>query len=133
MGNPSTGLAGDGRTSVLVVEDDDDLRMALIHGLEAEGFAVQAVASASAAYERVDGWRPDVVLLDWWLGEGEMGAAACRRLAEVSGLRVVMHTGMSDARDRAAAYRAGAIGYLQKGMPLEELATRLRKALDEAA
>ena len=131
MGEPSTELAGEGQASVLVVEDDDDLRMALSHGLASEGFTVQAVASASAAYERVDDWRPDLVLLDWWLGEGEMGAAACRRLAEDAGLRVVMHTGMSDARDRAAAYRAGAVGYLQKGMPVEELAERLRKVLDE--
>jgi DNA-binding response OmpR family regulator len=117
----------------LVVEDDDDLRVALVHGLESEGFAVEAVASAAAAYERVASLRPDLVLLDWWLGEGEMGAAACRRLAEDEGMRVVMHTGMSDARDRAAAFRAGAIGYLQKGMPLEELADRLRKILDEAS
>ncbi|HWT94689.1 MAG TPA: response regulator [Solirubrobacteraceae bacterium] len=131
MGNLSTRLAGEGRAFVLVVEDDDDLRMALTHGLEAEGFTVDAVASASAAYERVGESRPDLVLLDWWLGEGEMGAAACRRLAEDAGLHVVMHTGMSDARDRAAAFRAGAVGYLQKGMPLEELAERLRRVLEE--
>jgi DNA-binding NarL/FixJ family response regulator len=40
-----------------------------------------------------------------------------------------MHTGMSDARDRAAAYRAGAVAFLQKGIPLEELAERLRQII----
>jgi DNA-binding response OmpR family regulator len=120
--------AGEGRATVLVVEDDDDLRTALTHGLQAEGFAVHAVPSAEAAYDRLDGdLEPDVVLLDWWLAEGEQGAAACRRLADDRGLPVVMHTGMSDARDRAAAYRAGAIAFLQKGIPLEELAGRLRQ------
>ena len=118
---------------MLVVEDDDDLRTALTYGLQAEGFTVEAVASASLAYERVGLVEPDVILLDWWLSEGEQGAAACRRLAGESGAPVVMHTGMSDARDRAAAYRAGAVAFLQKGMPLEELADRLRRVVDGRA
>ena len=115
---------------MLVVEDDDDLRMALTYGLESEGFAVEAVPTAAAAVRSAGAVRPDLVLLDWWLSEGEQGAAACRRLAEECGVPVVMHTGMSDARDRAAAYRAGAVAFLQKGMPLEELAARLRSVLD---
>lgn len=117
---------------MLVVEDDDDLRTALTYGLESEGFVVTAVPSASAAFEVVADLRPDLVLLDWWLSEGEQGAAACSRMVETSGAPVVMHTGMSDARDRAAAYRAGAAAFLQKGMPLEELARRLREVLGGA-
>jgi DNA-binding response OmpR family regulator len=119
--------------TVLVVEDDDDLRIALTYGLQSEGFAVTAVPSASAAYELVDGLRPDLVLLDWWLAEGDQGAAACRALTERTSAPVVMHTGMSDVRDRAAAYRAGAVAFLQKGMPLEELAARLRRVLEPGA
>jgi DNA-binding response OmpR family regulator len=131
----STAHAGEGRVTVLVVEDDDDLRVALTHGLEAEGFTVEAVASAAAAYEAVERLCPDLVLLDWWLGDGEMGAVACRRLVESPAAGpVVMHTGMDDARDRAAAYRAGAAAFLTKGLPLEELAARLRRVLaDDAA
>jgi len=120
--------------TVLVVEDDDDLRLALEHGLRHEGFAVEAVASAADAYAATERVRPDLVLLDWWLGEGEMGAVACRRLVESTAAGpVVMHTGMSDARDRTAAYRAGAVAFLEKGMPLSELAERLRRVLHEAA
>jgi DNA-binding response OmpR family regulator len=124
--------AGEGRVTVLVVEDDDKLRTALRHGLEAQGFAVDAVESAAAAYERVEHRRPDVVLLDWWLGDGEMGAVACRGLVERADAPVAMHTGMSDARDRAAAFRAGASAFLVKGMPLEELADRLRRLAAQA-
>ena len=118
---------------MLVVEDDEALRVALCHGLESEGFAVEGVPSASKAYERMGLVDPDVVLLDWWLAEGDQGAAACRHLVEECGAAVVMHTGMSDARDRAAAYRAGASAFLEKGMPLEELAARLRQVVAQAA
>lgn len=118
--------------TVLVVEDDEDLRRALTYGLEAEGFAVEAVPTAAAAYACVERQGPDVVLLDWWLAEGEQGAVVCRHLAQVLGLPVVMHTGMSDARDRAAAYRAGAVAFIQKGTPLEEVSARLRRVLDIA-
>jgi DNA-binding response OmpR family regulator len=128
-----TAGVGEGRATVLVVEDDDDLRVALMHGLEAEGFTVETVGSAAAAYEAAARRRPDLVLLDWWLGEGEMGAVACRRLVDAGCGPVVMHTGMDDARDRASAYRAGAAAYLTKGLPLEELAARLRRVIAEAA
>ena len=117
---------------MLVVEDDDDLRADPTYGLEAEDFAVTAVPSADQAFECLDRVRPDLVLLDWWLAEGTQGAAACRRMAEESGAPVVMHTGMSDARDRAAADRAGDVAFLQKGMPIEEVAERLRRVLDDA-
>jgi len=127
------GVQGEEAATVLVVEDDDDLRTALTYGLQAEGFLVEAVPTAAAAYAVVERAGPDVVLLDWWLAEGEQGAAVCRRLAEDCGLPVVMHTGMSDARDRAAAYRAGAVAFLQKGLPLEEVADRLRRVLAEGA
>ena len=118
---------------MLVVEDDDDLRRALTYGLESEGFAVEAVPTANAAYACVDRVCPDVVLLDWWLAEGDQGAAACRHLAVECGIPVVMHTGMSDARDRAAAFRAGAVAFIQTGMPLEELAARLHKVVADGA
>ena len=118
---------------MLVVEDDDDLRSALTYGLESEGFSVEAVPDAAAAYVCVERVDPDVVLLDWWLSGGDQGAAACRHLAQECGVPVVMHTGMSDARDRAAAFRAGAVGFIQKGMPLEELAARLHKVVADAA
>ena len=124
---------GQAVATVLVVEDDEDLRNALTYGLQAEGFAVEAVSSANAAYACVERIGPDVVLLDWWLAEGDQGAAACRHLAEECGIPVVMHTGMTDARDRAAAFRAGAVAFIQKGTPLEELAARLHKVVADAA
>jgi PAS domain S-box-containing protein len=118
---------------VLVVEDDPTLRGALAEGLTSEGFAIHAVASAPAAYAVIADVQPDVVLLDWWLQEGPQGASACRLLREADPhAAIVMFTGMGDLRDRRAAFDAGATEFLQKGMPLSELAHRLRGVLDPA-
>jgi DNA-binding response OmpR family regulator len=123
-----------GQITVLVVEDDDGLRMTLTYGLIAEGFVVEAVATAAEAYDKVAERRTDVVLLDWILRDGDMGPAACRRLLEADGsVRVVMFTGLDDSRDRHAAFRAGAVAWLQKGMTLEDLADRLRRVVRDGA
>ena len=118
---------------VLVVDDDPGLRFALTEGLRGEGFEVEAVASAPAAHEVLADLEPDVVLLDWHLGEGPQGAAACRELRQADPhTAIVMYTGLGDVRDRRAAFDAGASDFLRKGMPLSELAHRLRLVLDAA-
>jgi response regulator RpfG family c-di-GMP phosphodiesterase len=118
-------------TRVLVVDDDPTLRMALDAGLRSEGFAVDTAPDAAGAYRRAAEGRPDVVLLDWWLGTGDRGAVACARLREMHpAARVVMYTGVDDPRDRQAAFDAGAVAFIQKGIPLEELAHRLRSLAD---
>jgi DNA-binding response OmpR family regulator len=113
-------------TRMLVVEDNAGLKLALEQGLAAEGFDVTAVGDAESAYECVQRLRPELVLLDWILPGGG-GAFACRKLLELNpGMRIIVFTGLSDLRDRRAALEAGASEFLQKGIPLEALAERLR-------
>jgi DNA-binding response OmpR family regulator len=115
------------RPSVLVVEDDPGLRLALEHGLAAEGFTVETVGDAGSACARA---APDVVLLDWGLPDGDGGTVACRRLCDAHPrARVVMLTGRSDAADERAALAAGAHAFLVKGIGLDDLAARLRTLL----
>jgi DNA-binding response OmpR family regulator len=118
------------RPTVLVVEDDPGLRLALQHGLAAEGFTVDAVGDAGTACDRARAAPPDVVLLDWGLPEGDRGTVACRRVCDAHPqARVVMLTGRSDAGDERAALDAGAHAFLTKGIPLDDLAERLRGLL----
>jgi two-component system response regulator MprA len=116
------------RPSVLVVEDDPGLRLALEAGLSAEGFAVEAVGDAGSACDRM---APDVVLLDWGLVDGDSGTSACRRVCDAHPqARVVMLTGRSDAGSEQAALNAGADAFLVKGIALGALAAQLRGLLD---
>jgi two-component system response regulator MprA len=116
------------RPSVLVVEDDPGLRLALEAGLAAEGFTVEAVGDAGSACDRS---APDLVLLDWGLADGDSGTSACRRVCDAHpAARVVMLTGRSDAGSERAALDAGADAFLVKGINLGDLADQLRGLLD---
>jgi len=121
------------RPTVLVVEDDAGLRLALEHGLAAEGFEVAVAPDAGTGCERAAQVRPDVVLLDWGLADGDGGTAALRRLSEAHPEgQVVMLTGRSDEASQEAALRAGARAFLTKGIGLGDLADELRRLLASA-
>jgi two-component system, OmpR family, phosphate regulon response regulator PhoB len=117
------------RPTVLVVEDDAGLRLALEHGLAAEGFEVAVASDTASACERAAGARPDVVLLDWGLPDGD-GRSACHRVREAHpAARIVMLTGRADGGD--AAREAGAEAFLVKGIALDALAGELRRVLEQ--
>jgi DNA-binding response OmpR family regulator len=90
------------RPSVLVVEDDPSLRVLCRVNLELEQFHVREAATIDAARAAVDEGRPDVVLLDVYLG----GVASDELLDELraAGIPVVVVTGTADIdqyRERA--------------------------------
>jgi PAS domain S-box-containing protein len=118
------------RATVMIVEEDSALRLALEHGLAAEGFDVETVADAATAYRRAAERRPGAILLDWVLAGGEGGPVACRRLRAIHpDAPVIMHSGLADPRDRRAALEAGAHDFVEKGTPLPGVAAALRAAL----
>jgi PAS domain S-box-containing protein len=119
------------RTSLLIVEEDSALRLALEHALEQLCFDVAAVSDAEAAYRHAVESRPDVILLDWVLADGVGGPAVCRKLRAIHpDAPIVMHSGVADPRDRRAVLEAGAYAFVEKGAPLEQVAAMLRSAVD---
>ena len=52
------------RPRVLVVDDERGLREVLEYGLEQAGFAVRTATEGSAALTILEGWSPDVIVLD---------------------------------------------------------------------
>ncbi|HEY3020626.1 MAG TPA: response regulator [Solirubrobacteraceae bacterium] len=118
------------RPRVLIVEDDPGLRLALEHGLDAEGFDVAVASDADGGCARAAELRPDLVLLDWVLPDGDDGTTVCRRLlrAHPEG-QVVMLTGRTEREAERAALAAGARAFLTKGIALDALAAELRRLL----
>jgi CheY-like chemotaxis protein len=101
---------------ILVVDDNPDSANSLGMVLEVEGHEVESVYSAQDALERVESFKPDVVLLDIGL-PGMDGYEVARRLRARPGferVRLVALTGYGQAEDRERTRSAGFDGHLVK-------------------
>jgi len=111
---------------ILVVEDDEDLRLGVRMLLQPLGYEVAEAGGgreALAVYER---WRPQLVIADWNLPEldGLSLVAELRRRAD-SLPYVLLLTGRADVDDRVAGLTAGANDYLTKPFDARELIARV--------
>jgi len=101
---------------VFLVDDHEVVRRGVAEVLEEDpGIVVAGEAgSVAEALARVPAVRPDVVVVDMRLPDGN-GAEVCRQLrARVPGVRTLVLTSYADDEAVAAAVRAGASGYLLK-------------------
>ncbi|OJZ69739.1 DNA-binding response regulator [Mycobacterium paraffinicum] len=110
-------------TTVMVVDDHPIWRDAVARDLADAGFTVVATAdSVAAARRRAAVVKPDVVVMDMQLPDGD-GAQATAGVLTVSPSSRVLVLSASDERDDVLeAVKAGAIGYLVKSASKSELA-----------
>jgi two-component system response regulator PrrA len=117
---------------VLVVDDDEDIRVSLDRGLRLSGFAVRTAADGDAALAAVAANPPDCVVLDVGL-PGRDGIAVVESLrADGVGVPVLVLSARSSVDDRVLGLAAGADDYLVKPFALAELVARLRALLRRA-
>jgi two-component system KDP operon response regulator KdpE len=115
-------------TSILVVEDEGPLRLALRTSLRARDFEVLEAGSGEEALVVAADRRPDLVLLDLGL-PGIDGMEALSRLRSFSAAPVIVLTVRERQADKVAALDAGADDYVTKPFDTEELLARIRAAL----
>jgi len=117
-----------GRT-VLLVEDDDELRGVLGRGLREEGFAVDFAQNGAIALERVDRAVPDVFVIDIGLPDAD-GRDLCQAL-RARGIHtpVLFLTARDAVVDRISGFDAGGDDYLPKPFAFVELVARLQALL----
>ncbi len=114
---------------LVLADDHGPTREAVREALEEQGFIVLAdVDSAAGAVEAAIEHRPDVCLLDIHMPGGGVAAAA-EIAGELPDVAVVMLTASQEDVDLFAALRAGASGYLAKGMDLDRIGPALRSVL----
>ncbi|MEU8550277.1 response regulator transcription factor [Streptomyces roseoverticillatus] len=119
-------------TSVLVVDDDPDVRAAVADALTVEGYDVREAADGLAALSSVAAAPPGAVVLDLAMPVLD-GLAVCRRLRALGDRTPVLVLTARDAvADRVAGLDAGADDYLVKPFALDELLARLRALLRRA-
>lgn len=120
------------RASILIVEDDENLRLALADNLEDEGYAVRTAETLAAASDLIRAAAPALIVLDLMLPDGD-GVRFCRALrADGYGGRVLMLTARALESDLVRGLDAGADDYLGKPYRLAELLARVRALLRRA-
>jgi CheY-like chemotaxis protein len=117
--------------SVLIVDDDADIRSCIREALEDEGYrAAGAVNGVDALRQlREDRLRPDVILLDIMMPEMDGFSFRAEQLEdpELAAIPVLVFTAYGSPRDVAA--QLGAAGHLRKPLRLGELFATLDRIL----
>lgn len=119
------------KESILVVEDEDDIRELLRYNLAKEGYQVTGSASGEEALKAVKAARPDLMVLDLML-PGMDGLEVCRSLKQdpqTRNLPIVMLTAKGEEADIVAGLELGADDYITKPFSLRVLLARLRAVL----
>jgi DNA-binding NtrC family response regulator len=115
---------------ILLVEDDESLRLTQTLYLRREGFAVGAVADRDSARQELEAHAYDVVVTDLRLGEDNGLAVLADVRHQQEDAEVLVITGYGSVDSAVAAMRAGAYDYLTKPVDPEHLVRVLHKALE---
>lgn len=120
-----------GRSTVLLVEDEDSLRLVLRDLLERDGFTVLEAADGIAALDEIDRQPPDAVVLDLNLPRLDGYAVLTRLRARPAtfALPVIVLTAKSDEDNEVRVFELGANDFLTKPFRPRALTARLRALL----
>ncbi|OHA79593.1 MAG: hypothetical protein A2675_02560 [Candidatus Yonathbacteria bacterium RIFCSPHIGHO2_01_FULL_51_10] len=117
---------------VLVVEDDKFLRELFVRKLFSDGFKVENAIEAKAAFEILERWKPDIILLDLIL-PGVDGFEILSRIKKDDRLKdipVIVLSNLGQQEDIDRAMSLGAQDFMVKAnFTLEEIIVRVRSIL----
>ena len=117
--------------TILIVEDEQDIRELLAYNLEKEGYATVQAADGKEGLELARSRKPDLILLDLMLPKMD-GLAVCRELERDSGtvrIPIIMLTARGEDVDRILGFELGADDYVVKPFNIRELLLRIRAIL----
>lgn len=115
-----------GQTGVLVIEDDEDIALAVRTVLERAGWAVWQASEGRPALRRFHEERPDLVVLDLGLPGDLDGWEVLERIRDLSDLPVLILSAHSREEDKVRGLQQGADDYLSKPFGNDELRARVQ-------
>jgi DNA-binding response OmpR family regulator len=119
-------------TSLLVIEDDDNISTAIEEYFSRSGYAVTTAADGLAGVEAAVKARPDVVVLDLMLPKMD-GLAVCKELRlKNPQMPIIMLTAKDDVVDKVLGLEMGADDYITKPFSLREVEARIKSVLRRA-
>lgn len=108
---------------VLVLDDDETIRLAVTTALRADGFVTEAAPDGTDLDERLRAFRPDLVILDWMM-PGPSGIRLLPVVREAGDAAVIMLTARDEVDDRLRGFAEGADDYVVKPFTMAELVAR---------
>lgn len=117
---------------VLLIEDDAPTRRALAQGLVAHGFEIADAGDVASALRAWEARRPDLVILDLGLPDGD-GLSVLQRVRAEAATPVLVLTARDAEHDKVAALDLGADDHVTKPFGMAELHARVRALLRRAA
>ena len=114
--------------SVLIIEDDPNIRELLQLYLEKDGYAVTQAADGSQGLEKFRAIKPDLVLLDVMMPVMD-GWTVCKAIRAEGSTPVIMLTAKGETDDKVMGLKAGADDYVTKPFEMKELLARIEAVL----
>src|SRR5262249_27946073 len=114
--------------TVMLVEDEPDIREMLAFTLNRAGFSTLAAENAEQALRMLDGPLPSVVIIDWML-PGTSGIDLAKRLRRdelFADLPIIMFTARGEEADKLRGFDSGVDDYITKPFSPRELVARVR-------
>ncbi|MDO5647441.1 response regulator transcription factor [Paracoccus sp. (in: a-proteobacteria)] len=118
--------------NILVIEDEDNIAVALDFLLTREGHSHERIATGAGAVDKIRELHPDLVLLDVMLPEvsGYQIVQDVRADDGLSDVRVLMMTARGSQVERRKGMALGADGFIAKPFELSELRAEMARLLD---
>ncbi|SFB50086.1 DNA-binding response regulator, OmpR family, contains REC and winged-helix (wHTH) domain [Cohnella sp. OV330] len=110
---------------VLVVDDEASISEAVAYALGREGYEVETAGDGVEALEKVEAWRPDVMVLDVMMPRMG-GYDVCRKLAGRDRPAILLLTVKNDIVDKVLGLELGADDYMTKPFDIRELLARVK-------
>src|SRR5712664_4389388 len=120
------------KTSLLIIEDDDNISTAIEEYFSRAGYSVTSAPDGIAGIESAVKNRPDVVVLDLMLPKMD-GLAVCKELRQKNPqMPILMLTAKDDVVDKVLGLEMGADDYITKPFSLREVEARIKSVLRRA-
>jgi DNA-binding NtrC family response regulator len=119
--------------TILVVDDDQELRQSLQVLLEKQGFRALTAEDGLEAKERIDSDRPDVVIMDVMMPRLGGFPVLQHFRGEEQAPPFIMITANEQPQCKSAAEKAGAVDFIRKPFSLRRLLQGVHRALDQPA
>jgi len=111
---------------VLIVEDENQVARLIELELSYEGYQVDIAENGKEALEKIEKFKPDLIILDWILPEVD-GLEVTRRIrSDGNDVPLIVLTGKDGLSDKVMSLDSGADDYITKPFATEELLARIR-------